>query len=468
MSQQTENRLSAALAAKAGGITEGMLRQPRLPERAAEFADYDSDVFRLDPEAEPVDPTGARHRMRPQLVAAAALAAIAAVVLAALVIVGWPAGQRQAPPGKPSTSAEPSSSAPAPTSRPTEPSGYLGQGKTGTRQQVPWAAVGAGWRLLQPDSNAAVPGRSLYLYDPADGRYLITDRLPVGAHLLDWSPDGARALVQTSAAYLQIQLRTGAVVSSATVPEGLIASYTPQGSAMIVVIQIGKNVPGSKRELRRYSMDGTLQQRYLNSARADTASPLYVNGTQMIVSSTAGPPLLLSSADQLIRQYPVPVGQCQALKLWADGFLESCGSDSVAVNSLYVQPLAGGPPRLLTGQAGRSGNGFTDAWALSNGDVLLRNLAGGNGPCVDENYPLLHPDGTLTELRLPADIAPIASIYDVDHDVATFRVGLPACSDLSTPPQPYPLVDYNLVTGQTASLAETNGATLVNYPADHH
>jgi hypothetical protein len=187
MSQQTEhrpteNRLRAALAAKAGGITDGMLRQPLLPERTPEFADYDSDVFQLDPSA------GARHRVRPQLVAAAAIAAVAAVILAALVIADWPAGQRQAPPAKPSPSG------PAVTGH---PSGYLGQGQTGSRDQVPWPLVGTGWRLLQPLGPASATTRSLYLYDPVDGRYLITDRLPAGGRLLAWSPDGARALVQT-------------------------------------------------------------------------------------------------------------------------------------------------------------------------------------------------------------------------------------------------------------------------------
>jgi hypothetical protein len=465
MSLQTENRLRSALAAKADGITEGMLRQPRLPERAAEFADYDGEVFRLDPAAQPVGPTDIRHRLRPQLVAAVALAAAAAVVLAALAIAGWPAGRRPANPGEPSTSAPAATSSPAPTS---SPSGYLGQGQTGSRDQVPWSAVGAGWRLFQPLGPKGATTPALYLYDPADGRYLITDRLPAGGRLLDWSPDGARALVQTPAAVLQIQLRTGAVVSSARMPNSVEWTYAdPPGSAIIVFTQLGKQT-----ELRRYGMDGRLQQRYpstgpdgVNAVGGVLATD---DGAELIVASPAGNTMLLTQTDTLVRRYPLPDGatQCTPMNLWADGFLESCDSQTGPPSTLYVQPLAGGPARVLIDQPGLSGGGYSGAWQLSNGDLLLRNQAAAiTTPCVDENYSLLHPDGTLSQLRLPASIAPITRLENVNHDMATFKPGYGPCSDLSVPSRPAKLVDFNVVTGQTVTLVDDN-AEMVNYPTE--
>jgi hypothetical protein len=458
MSQQTENRLQAALAAKAGGITQGMLRQPRLPERGDEFADFDSEVFRLvlpDPAAEPADPTGSRRRWRPQLVAAAALAAVAAVILATLAIVSWPAGHRPATPGKPS-------------------SGYLGPGQTGTRDQVPWSAVGAGWRLFQPlnftsTDPATRTTRFLYLYDPADGRYLITDQLPAGGWVLDWSPDGARALVETFGkpeAFLQIQLRTGAVVSSAAVPDSVGLKYADaQGSAILVKTQ---------GEMRRYGIDGKLQLRYPstgpNGVIVFSGALRTDDGAGTVVQSAAGATMLLTEAGAVVRRYPLPDQKtgCHPIQLWGDGFLEACASstDPGKPNGLYVQPLSGGSARLLIDRAGPSGSGFISAWQLSNGDVLLRNEgSSAGGPCVDENYALLHPDGALTALRLPASIAPIARIFNVDRDMATFMPGGTPCSEPNAPFQPKELVDYNLVTGQTATLPAED-AQIVNYPSD--
>ena len=38
--------------------------------------------------------------------------------------------------------------------------GYLPRGQTGSRDEVPWSAVGAGWRLLLPATGAQGAGRS--------------------------------------------------------------------------------------------------------------------------------------------------------------------------------------------------------------------------------------------------------------------------------------------------------------------
>ena len=126
---------------------------------------------------------------------------------------------------------------------------------------MPWSAVGAGWRLVLPNTAASSSPTSLYLYDPAGGRYLIKDRLSAGTAVLAWSPDGTRAMLRTydkdGAQHLQeVNLRSGAMTTH--FPGSDVVSYT-QPKGLAVLIQEGMN--GTAR-LLRYSTTGQLEHTY--------------------------------------------------------------------------------------------------------------------------------------------------------------------------------------------------------------
>jgi len=330
---------------------------------------------------------------------------------------------------------------------------------------VPWPSVGAGWRLLEPvvqDSNSG----SLYLYDPAGGRYLISDQIPGPADLVAWSPDGERALYQSPAGqfsrFQQLDLRSGQLESGFTQFEGNFVSYTqPHGLAMLVdgVVQ------GSLRMLR-YSTDGTLQLAYLPTL--DGLGPLvgkalYTADGSQFVSAAGRHPVLMTNGGQLVRSYPFARTDdlsCAAVRWWtSDTFLELCNRQQTGsyFDSLYLQPVDGSTPTVLIDRNSQVGMGYDSAWPLSNGDVLLSYSAG----CGAVGYDILRSDGSVVPLRRPSGVPDSARIINMSGDVATFQIALagPGCVGA----QKVSLIDYNMVTGKTSTLL-SGLANLMAYP----
>lgn len=475
MSREMEDRLRAAYQAKAAQVTDRRLAQLRA-ERDSQLATlFSEDVPIARLEQPPVHLDSRRQRHSRWFAPAIAAAAVAAVAAAAFALTST--GSHRVTPAPPAShassstaSASPSvSSSPSGTasSSPSAGPGYLPAGQTGARDDVPWSKVGAGWQLIQPlvQDN---PSHTLYLYDPAGGRYLIFDQVPNSATLVAWSPDGQRAMFQTySGDYNRLQeldLHTGELAAGFTQYQGSFVSYTqPRGLAVIVDAQ----VQGAAR-LLRYGTDGTMQLIYPPGVSAGgplTTDVLYSADGSQFVASLSQHPELISNGGQLVRRYPLPRPTdtvCQPLKWWtADSFLEACGHtvSGAFPDSLYLQPITGEAPTPLTPQGTQVSSDYDEAWPLSNGDVLLQRAAG----CGVSHYDILHPDQTIVPLRMPAGVSDPTRIVSMDGDLATFDVlkggscGGNGANDA--------LINYDMVTGKTSTLLNSY-ANVMGYPGD--
>ena len=180
---------------------------------------------------------------------------------------------------------------------------YLGRGQTGSRADVPWSLVGAGWRLVQPGSPGGA-GSSLFLYDPVDGRYLISDQLAAKTTVVGWSPDGTHAALQVSDRLDQIDLHSGKI---GTIANGLtFVTYTrPRGLAVLA---------STTEDLQRYGTDGSLQLTYSNridgvgSLVRGVNSIFYTDDGSAFVATGADRGVLISNGGAPLRDYDPPVG----------------------------------------------------------------------------------------------------------------------------------------------------------------
>lgn len=455
----TESRLRAAFAARAEQLTEPKLDALAARHDAGQLEDLvlgalprGEHTVVLDP-LEFSTPLGRHRRWIPAALAAAAVAVVAVGVAA----VAGTSHQANPPAVAPTTStaSSPGLVSPGPTASPTgsptqqrtsSAAPYLGAGQTGARTDVPWRLVGAGWRLIQP-SRADGPSASLFLYDPAGGRYLISDGLPTRSVLAGWSPDGGQAAIQLpdGGGVAQLGLRDGRLRRLVTGSISFLNYTRPRGLAMLVTGPDG---------LKRYGLDGKLQLTYpdkLNGIGTLLGFPaVYTADGSAFVTQGADRAFLLGNNGDPQRSYDPPAGYtgCRALREWAVGqFLERCQASGAS--ALFLQSIAGGSAQLLTGQ------NFYNAWPLSNKDVLVQ-VPGGN--CQAAGYRILHPDGSTSALRLPAGVPAPGYISNLDGDLATFA-GSTGC-----PTGPTASIDYNLVTGRTQALLPFV-ATIENYPS---
>lgn len=463
--QLTEQRLDQLTAAREQGL-DGLLAGDSSSEQTAELP---------VPDFEPAPARTPQHWIAPALAAAA----VAALAIGVTAVSGMRAEPRPRPnpPASHVSTPPPSTSAPAPSpsATPTHTQvvigpPYLPAGQTGSRSQVPWSVVGTGWRLLLPidAANAPYGGITLYLYDPAGGRYLISDRLPTASMLLAWSPDGNRALTRTGSGdeyrYREVDLHTGTVSAGFSVPLSNFVSYSqPRGLAIMV-----QQTDQREEELVRYGRDGTVEHRYATTVPGvggfRTWALYLPDGTEFVGGIIEGPAALFGNDGHLVRSYSMPAGYdyCAPVKWWSPGtFLEVCdrAGQLGPSDSLYLQRVIGGAPTLLTDKPGAFQMGHRNGWPLSNGDVLLENATG----CGNGGYQVLGSDGVVRSLKLPAGITAPGVIINVDGDWATFL----QTTDFGCDPRQGPrrLIDYNLVTKQTRALIEGDGV-LMNWPGD--
>jgi hypothetical protein len=483
MNRAMEDRLRAAYQAKAEQVTDERLTQLRAEreEQLTTSLSDDADVTRLDSTVlHPWFGAPGRTARHSRWFAPALAAAVVVAVAAGALAIANSHGPRQARPAPPATHLSSPTGSPVPTptaARSTSASQpsvtatnaappYLARGKTGSRTDIPWSAIGAGWQLVQPMFQDDKPD-TLYLYDPAGGRYLVSDQVPGSANLVAWSPDGQRAMFQSAdngiTRFRELDLQSGQLSVGFTQYQGYFVSYTqPRGLAVLVAGQ----VQGAPR-LLRYGTDGSLQLAYpaeFIGGGPLTNTALYSSDGSQFVAYT-GRSELVSNGGQLIRQYPLPQPDdrlCQPLRWWtSDSFLEACDTPTTQTwpNTLYVQPVAGGAPTRLTPQRPGSSPDYDYAWQLSNGDVLLQRAAG----CGVYHYDILRQDSTVVPLRMPAGVPDPTRIVSVNGDLATFTVlkggscGGGAAEDA--------LVNYNMVTGTISTLMHGYG-NVVGYPGN--
>ncbi|HEX2904089.1 MAG TPA: hypothetical protein VHO01_11595 [Jatrophihabitans sp.] len=464
----TEDRLRAAFGARAEQLSEARLNELSAQRQAAGQDGLQHEapgLFNLDGSEhtvllEPAELDRLSVRRHRRWVAPALAAAAVAVVAIGVAAVVGTSRRAERPAIAPST---PSMSAPAPTSTPTAgpttpsadapstSSALVPAGQVGTRAQVPWSQVGAGWRLLRPVDSSGIPQGTLYLVDPLDGRYLITDQLPPQTRLAGWSADAAIAALQQmdSSGIQLIDLHSGEL--GAKIPGAQFAAFTrPKGTALLAFV---------KSQLIRFGADGQPQQTYSNKMNGIglLLSPtLYLpDGTSFVAGTTTRPVLIGNNgAPQAV--YPVPAGYniCYPVKLWnSHTLLENCQTTQPSF-SLFLQDLnPGTPPTLL---ADGSDGQLMTAWALSNGDTLLQVYAN----CQQNPYLIKHADGSISPLRLPAGVSLPTEIANMNGDLATFITNKPGCGTASD----RALIDYNIVTGVRQKLLATS-AEIQDLPA---
>jgi hypothetical protein len=307
--------------------------------------------------------------------------------------------------------------------------------------QLPWNQVGPGWMLATwspapglgpgqtpPAGQPAVAPVTLYLLDPAGGRYAITTfplLPPVGPgdpghtpFLADWSPNGRHALFEDYGSdpkgpgyttMTNVDLTSGDKHSFPVGTGGAEGAYTqPNGEAIIVSTFVS---PARGWTLERVDLTGKRQLLFPTDqlGAAGTYNGGYLespDGTQLVLGTANG--LVLMGNDGVVgRRLPVPeqLTDCRPVRWWtAAVILTRCdASASSSTSQLWRVPLAGGDPVAETAvDTGQQDSGFgndlgdADAWQLPSG-TFLQSQAG----CGPGFLSRLTPDMHTTAVTVP-------------------------------------------------------------------
>jgi hypothetical protein len=286
---------------------------------------------------------------------------------------------------------------------------------------VPWPQVGPGWLLAtwspisghrpgesptpgQPSPDTATT--TLYLVDPAGGRYPITTFPPpgnkAGPQLVDWSGDGSQALFYAEYAQpptaILVDLHTGAQTTLTV--HGYPRFTRPDGRALLVETPGHTAHPGS---LVGLDLAGTQQLTYPVGSDFRGGYISTPDGTQLVLGTPSG--LALMGNDGMPGRALSIQGQtdCSPLRWW-DGnrsttVLARCDSSDGRGTRLWTVPISGDPPTALTvpnnGQSGED-LGDANAWQLPAG-TFVQAL----GACGVVYLAKLNADGTTSKVSVP-------------------------------------------------------------------
>jgi hypothetical protein len=327
----------------------------------------------------------------------------------------------------------------------------VAQGVARAIGDVPWAQVGPGWMVAvwtpvtpQMPGNQPPPGEPtpetatdvLYLVSPSGDRYAIAE-LPPGDdanNLLEWSPDGTRALFTSSygsgATATSIDLHTGARTS---VPVDGTPAYTlPDGKALLVSTSYNGDEPGT---LKRIDTAGNEQFAYPTKdlGGAGQFSGDYVespDGTLLVlgtanlgnevVARSDNSLVVMSNDGSIIRTLPTPMpkAMCAPVKWWGPGvILVHCDVTRGGAEQLWTVPLDGSQPVAMTAvnthddAPGFEGNyGNWNAYETSSGIYLPTA-----GACGTSFVSRLTPDGRTEKVNIP-DLKGSVELAGVDGD----------------------------------------------------
>lgn len=340
---------------------------------------------------------------------------------------------------------------------------------------VPWPQVGSGWMLamwspvpglhpgeLPPPGSPTwqTAATTLYLVDPAGGRYAITTFPPPGdgesPKLVDWSGDGTRALFSTEeksqTVITEVALRSGTKTTFTIDGTQANPRYTrPDGKAVLLHTWKGSE-PGS---LERVDLVGNHQLTYpVRQGFEDYLST--PDGTQLVLGSTSG--LAVMSNDGVAGKAVPIAGQkdCRPVRWWDTGSriaLTRCGNS--AKSQLWLVPIDGGTPTALTApNDGHDGPDYGDlnAWQLSAGTYLQAA-----GACGVVYLAKLNGDGTTSEVSVPdvkSGSVVVVGVNGGDLDLQA-RAG---CGGGQS------LIDYNPAAGTSTVLLgpPVNGGGVIN------
>jgi len=351
-------------------------------------------------------------------------AGMCSIVIVAVAIAGCGSASSTHSGARPST---PAKARPAAPSSPAAiAASALPAGQQGSQQEVPWAQVGPGWILAEwsPAWNGS-GATSLFLVDPAGGRYLI-DTFPASSSpstptsLMAWSGDGQRALLTSvyytpsgaSQAFALLNLRTLASTPVQLANGSPIGFTRPDGLALLASVQVNAR----QAKLERVSLTGQLELSYptsLAQGNEINGSVLYSpDGTELavgtchvvIASASCASSLsgieLITNAGQALRYLPVsPASEgCMPLRWWtAEELLASCYGPGPNSSQLWIVPTSGSTPTALTASPPVQGDlGDSDAWQLPSGTYLEEA-----GACSFVHMAKLQPNGLTAPVVVP-------------------------------------------------------------------
>jgi hypothetical protein len=297
--------------------------------------------------------------------------------------------------------------------------------------QIPWNKVGPGWTLatwtLTPNPvYTPKPGHqyptdpppppppnlpvTLYLFDPAGARYLITtlapwpaDRPGIPGHtpvLADWSGDGRHALFEDNfpakghATMTDVDLATGAKQTVEIDTPGYTGYGTYSGPTGHAILLSGTKTnnpadPSSgeyTQVLERFDLSGTKQLTFptdhLGAAGKFNLNYLQTpDGSQLVLGTDNGM-VVVNNDGSLDRQLPVPSAprtSCKPVRWWTSTvILAGCNGPpgKSMTMQLWQVPLAGGTPTALTPVDEH--NGYLNGWQIPSG-TFLENQPGCGG-----------------------------------------------------------------------------------------
>jgi hypothetical protein len=311
--------------------------------------------------------------------------------------------------------------------------------------KIPWNQVSPGWMLATwssapslrpgetpPDGQPRVAPLTLYLLDPAGGRYAITTFPVTGASdtdpgqvpdLVDWSGNGRHALLEDRetcpmsfvaqkwrcndpnapgqyTTITDVDLATGAK-QTFTVDDWTHGAYSrPTGQAVLLSSDYG-NTPAP---LKRVDLSGKEQLTFANDLGSDYLA--FPDGTQLVFGAANG--LAIVGNDGAAgRKLPIPgpINRCSPVRWFTQTvILARCDVSAPSGSQLWQVPLNGGSPTALTavnsakeddpGFAGDLGDG--NAWQLPSGTFLQSA-----GACGSMFLSRLTPDGHTTRVPVP-------------------------------------------------------------------
>jgi hypothetical protein len=328
------------------------------------------------------------------------------------------------------------------SARSTTPLPALGVELPGS--QIPWDQVGPGWILSTwsqtPDASGdPLKGPvTLYLFDPAGGRYAITSFSPWPATgpgapgqtpvLADWSSDGRHALFEDlqavggHTAMIEVDLTTGAKQTVTVSTQGYSArgAYSrPTGQAILVSDSM--QLDGSYIDvLERVDLSGTKQLTLptdqLGPAAKFKGDYLQTSDGSQLVLGTDNGMVVVSNDGVVVRQLPMPApaNSCRPVRWWTSTVILAACVQPQTVDMgmrLWQVPLAGDAPTALTPVDGHE-IGYLNAWQVLSGTFL-------------ENVPGCGGDGLLFRLTPDMQIKQV-TVPGVDRDKTVRVVGVTA------------------------------------------
>jgi TolB protein len=311
---------------------------------------------------------------------------------------------------------------------------------------------------------------TLYLVNPAGGRYAITTFPPPGANgrspeLVDWSGDGGRALFSdggpgaVATTVIEVDLHSGAQTKIAVGDANVVRYTRPEGKALLLT----KDKMNEPSVLERVDLAGKPQLTYPLGLPAIRSTYLSTpDGTQLVLGSETG--LILMGNDGKAGPTLPVAGQtdCSPLRWW-DGaagqtVLATCyaGGDPSG-SRLWEVPIDGSAPTALT--APNDGQkspdlGDLNAWQLPAGTFV--QAAGG---CGFVYLAKLNADGTTTRVAVP-DLDPNHStvVVGVNGGNLDLEGTVAGCGPAES------LVEYNPTAGTTTVLLgpPLNGGAIID------